>query len=79
MDSDIRGLVDEERERLGERQQIRGDLTKIGKRHRADRSACGAVADLMKIVRVRDRELSVTQREHVELDEIDSGGECGAK
>ena len=79
MDADLGRLVGEERERLVERQQVRGKLAEIGEEHRPDRPGCPTVSHFVEIVRVHDDELPVAQREHVELDQIDADGMSRAK
>ena len=69
---DVRSLVDEERERLVERRQLRSDLAQLLERERAHPASRGAVAHLVEVIGVREHERPARQVENVELDQVDA-------
>lgn len=77
VDADPGGLVGEELQRLVERGEVWAELTQLRERLTLDRSLGSAVAHFVQVAGVRDDELAVVQREHVELDEIHADGNGG--
>ena len=79
VETDVRGLVHEERERLLEGRKLGRDLAQLGERALAHGAVGGATAHLVEPIRVREHERPARQVEHVELDEVDALRDCCAK
>ena len=71
MQADARRLLDEERERLVERRQLRSHLTECRERHAAHVPGRGTVTHLVEMIGVSEHEWATTKVEHVELDQVD--------
>ena len=79
VDTDVRRLVDEERERLVEGGKLRRESTQLLEREVPHAACRRAVADLVEVIRVRDHERASRQVEHVELDQVDAVLDGGAE
>ena len=75
VDADV--VPGQEVEGVVERRQLRGDLPQLREGALADAARGCAMADLGKVVRVREHERPVREVEHVELDRVDTACERG--
>ena len=72
VEADVGRLVGEERERIGQRRELRCELVELGERPRAHGARRAPVGHLVEVVGVRQDERAERQIEDVELDEVDA-------